>query len=83
MDKTWEFEWGKLGLCVILLAGGFAMVFTGKDAAGIGIIGTVTGYIFGNGRLAGKGQASIPAIGATPAEPNPPAVAGDGVALRP
>lgn len=82
MDKTWEFEWGKLGLCVILLAGGFSMVFTGKDAAGIGIIGTVTGYIFGNGRLAGKGQSSIPAIGATPNEGPSPPPAGE-VALRP
>lgn len=82
MDKTWEFEWGKLGLCVILLAGGFAMVFTNRDAAGIGIIGTVTGYIFGNGRLAGKGQPSIPAISATPTE-GPPAPPAGEVALRP
>lgn len=69
VDRSWEFEWGKLGLCVILLCGGFTMVFTGKDAAGIGIIGTVTGYIFGNGRLASKGKQSVPAIGATHTDP--------------
>lgn len=63
-NGDWQFEWGKLGLCVILLLGGFAMVFTGSKTEGLTLIGTVSGYIFGNGRLASKGQQSVPAIGA-------------------
>lgn len=68
--NDWQFEWGKLGLCVILLLGGFAMVFTGSKTEGLTLIGTVSGYIFGNGRLASKGQQSIPAIGASAKDPN-------------
>lgn len=73
--QNWEIEWGKIGLCVILLLGGFAMVFTGSKTEGLTVIGTVTGYIFGNGRLAAKGQQSIPAIRAkdseSPDQPSP------------
>lgn len=68
----WQFEWGKLGLCVILLLGGFGLMFTGDKTEGIAIIGTVTGYIFGNGRLASKGQQSVPAIRVRDSTDTPP-----------
>lgn len=72
MDN-WQIEWGKLAVIGFLMLGGFALVFVALLAPnladdrfaitlslGSSIITGVMGYLFGNGRLASKGQVSVP-----------------------
>jgi hypothetical protein len=74
--KSWQIEWGKLGILAISLMFGFALVIIallvlpGDDARfaaclsfGTGTVGSVLGYVTGNGRLASRGEPSVPAIG--------------------
>lgn len=79
---AWQIEWGKLALILVLMLGGFALVFIAllaqiSDdrfaitlALGSSIITGCMGYLFGNGRLASKGMVSVPTI----APLQPPAV---------
>ena len=72
----WVIEWGKLILLGIALLFGFTLVlvalivldaddprFAAALAFGTGTVGSIIGYITGNGRLASKGQPNVPAIG--------------------
>lgn len=85
--QAWQIEWGKLALILVLMLGGFGLVFVAllshalSDdrfaitlALGSSIITGCMGYLFGNGRLASKGQLSVPTISPAPAPvyyPNP------------
>jgi hypothetical protein len=73
--KNWEIEWGKLALILVLMLGGFGLVFIAlidenlSDdrfaitlALGSSIITGCMGYLFGNGRLAARGQSSVPTL---------------------
>lgn len=81
--ENWQIEWGKLALILVLMIGGFGLVFVAlldanlSDdrfaitlALGSSIITGVMGYLFGNGRLASKGQQSVPTIAARQPSPD-------------
>lgn len=63
-----QVEWGKLLVLLCGIVGGVVLLVTGAvtESAGVGIIMAVLGYVTGNGRLASKGEQSVPAIGARP-----------------
>ena len=76
-DSTgqWVIEWGKLALLALALLGGLACTlcalfllpaddarFAPALAFGTGTVGSVIGYVTGNGRLAAKGQPTVAAI---------------------
>lgn len=80
--RTWQIEWGKLGLIMLLILGGFGLVFVAildhslSDdrfaitlALGSSIITGAMGYLFGNGRLASRGEISVPTIAPMPPPP--------------
>jgi len=73
-------EYGKLGMLALVIVGGFVLVLCGIFAfepaderfapvlaLGSAQIAGAVGYLTGNGRLASKGEANVPAIGASPA----------------
>lgn len=72
--STWQIEWGKLALIALLMTGGFVLVgiallghitddrFAITLSLGSTIISAPMGYLFGNGRLASKGQPNVPTL---------------------
>lgn len=61
---------GKLAVLLVALVGGLVLALVGSLthdpstlAAGVGLTGTVVGYITGNGRLASRGKDPQPTIG--------------------
>jgi hypothetical protein len=82
ISHQWQIEWGKLALILVLMLGGFGLVFVAlldSDltddrfaitlALGSSIITGCMGYLFGNGRLASRGEASVPTLGAARRDP--------------
>lgn len=64
-------EWGKLGILLTTVLGCFLTVIF-KVAVWSEVLPVITGvlgYVYGNGRLAAKGQTSVPLI-APDAEPH-------------
>lgn len=79
MTERLQIEWGKLLLLSLVIVGGFVLVlvsilamepsderFAPVLALGSAQIAGAVGYLTGNGRLASKGEANVPAIGASP-----------------
>jgi hypothetical protein len=74
-SRRWEIEWGKLVICVLLIFCGMSLMmlalfdsnlpddrFTIAMTTGTALVTGVMGYLFGNGRLASKGEISVPTI---------------------
>lgn len=55
-------DYGKLIFLTVALVGGFVLALTGQVTEGVGIIGTVLGYVTGNGRLAQKQALPSPMV---------------------
>lgn len=65
-----QYEWGKLLALLTIVVGCFSGLLTGTvdDTPAWATITAVMGYLTGNGRLASRGDAPVPAIG-RPREP--------------
>ncbi len=75
MFKEFQVEWGKLALIGFLMFGGFVLIIVAlltnvSDERFAVIVALATacitgpaGYLYGNGRLAAKGEPSIPTLG--------------------
>ena len=73
-----QIEWGKLALIGMLMLGGFALIvialftnlpddrFAAVLALATGCITGPAGYLYGNGRLASRGEQSVPTIAPHP-----------------
>lgn len=73
-----QIEWGKLGLIGLLMTFGFVLVtialltdipddrFAAILALATGCITGPAGYLYGNGRLASKGEQSVPTLAPHP-----------------
>ena len=73
-----QIEWGKLALIGLLMFGGFALIcialvanipddrFAAVLALATGCITGPAGYLYGNGRLASRGEQSVPTIAPHP-----------------
>lgn len=72
--KGWQIEWGKLFVILVLILCGFTLIlvallgdlpddrFAMTLALGSSLVSSPMGYLFGNGRLATKGEVSVPTI---------------------
>jgi hypothetical protein len=84
MRERIQIEWGKLGLLSLVIVGGFVLVLvaivsmSADDdrfgpilALGTSQIAGAVGYLTGNGRLASRGESSVPTFAPAPAKSSP------------
>lgn len=59
-------EWGKVAATIAVLVSATVLAALGRIDPSVpgALYGVVLGYVYGNGRLAQKGQPSVPMIGA-------------------
>ena len=59
-------DWGKLVISLAGITAALVLALVDKDhgtvTAAVGLIGTVIGYAYGNGRTASRGEWSVPMI---------------------
>lgn len=65
-----QVEWGKVIIAVTAILTGIVLIIVGEHTAGVGMVTTIVGYTFGNGRLISTGKAPVPMIAkADPGQP--------------